>query len=453
MNVKEVHERIDRDWEQGIELAKELIAQKSISATGEGIQECAEKIRGILENLGADAQVIQSKGNPYILAEIKSSNPNAPTLMLLNHYDVQPIGDRNAWNTDPFEGTVIDGVLYGRGASDNKGQFAANVTGVKAWMDTYGSLPVNIKFLLEGEEELGSPSFESFVMENQDLLHGDVIFFADAAIHESGAPNIFYGVRGSLAIRLKIKTAGMDHHSGNKGGIIPDASWQMVELLSSMKNPDGTVAIEGFYDDIIPPSETDWQMIDNIPFDPVEIKKNYMLYSDITMSKREYYKHLMFLPNMTISGLQAGTYSDTSFLPAIPGSASAIINIRFPLAQTPEKLFEVVKKHVEKINPDAEVEYIASGRASRSDTSNPMLQTISGAVERIFERPAVQMPSLGSSWGAEYLFTQILKMPCMYVPYANTDENNHSPNENFKVDYFKRGAHVIAEVIGSLGDK
>lgn len=450
MNVETVHDSIERNWAHGVEIAKSLIAQKSTSPDGDGISECAELVRQILEEHGASARIIKTSGNPYVLGELKARDPSAPTVILLNHYDVQPIGNLPAWNTEPFSPTVKDGVLYGRGAADNKGQFAANLTGVKAWIDTYGEVPVNVKFLLEGEEEIGSPTFEEFVQANRDLLMGDVVFFADAAIHESGAPNIFYGVRGTLGIKLSITTAKMNHHSGNKGGVIPEAAWQLIEVIASMRDEDGTVIIDGFYNDIVSPTDLDWAMIDGIPYDPAAIKREYGLKKDLQLSKRDYYYRLMFLPTLSICGIHAGSVPEQAFLPIIPGQAEAIINIRFPLAQTPEKLFELVSKHVASINPEVKVEYIASGKASRSPTDLPVLRAISHAVEKIYKRPAVQMPSLGSSWGAEHLFTQVLDIPCIYVPCANTDENNHGPNENLRLDCFKRGAHVTAEVLDAL---
>ncbi|HHY81376.1 MAG TPA: M20/M25/M40 family metallo-hydrolase [Clostridiales bacterium] len=452
MCLSQVHAAINKQTAEGIKIIKRLINQRSTSTDACGIRECALLLKNIMSGLGIKAYLIETEGNPVVYGEVLSNEPDAPTLVLYNHYDVQPIGAETDWTTPPFSATEKDGRIYGRGAGDNKGQLAANLFGVSEYLRVNGQVPVNIKFIIEGEEEIGCPSFKRFLKNNKDLLKGDIVIICDSSIHSSGAPYMIYGVRGSLKLSLRSVTANTDHHSGNKGGVIPEAAWELVQVLASMYDKNYNVTIDGFYDGIIEPNNKELQWIDSIPYDPDELTAAYELAKPLSLSRREYYYRLMFRPTLSILGIKSGLVQNGGIPGAIPGSAQAILNIRFPYPQTVDHLFRAVEKHVKNINPGIEVIFHSSSPAARTKTDLPILNTIESALENAFGKKVIHLPSMGASWASFCLWEQVMNMPAVIIPYANIDENNHSPNENISINCFITGAHAIAEIIYALGN-
>lgn len=450
MSIGQVHAFIEQHADIGVSMLKRLIDQRSTSADGYGVRECAALLEQLLRNMGAAAQIIETPGYPVVYGECRSEHPEAATVVIYNHYDVQPAGSESAWDTPPFTAVEKNGRIYGRGAGDNKGQLMANLFGVFAWLQVHGRTPVNVKFVYEGEEEIGCRSFQSFLEGHPDLLRGDIVIISDSGIHAGGAPFILYGVRGSLLFSLRSVTANTDHHSGNKGGVIPEAAWELTDALSSMRGADGKVNIEGFYDGIVGPTAKDLAMIDSAPYDPGELMGAYGLAKPLTLSKRQYYSKLMFEPTLSILALQSGQTAGEAIPGAIPGKARVVLNVRFPYAQTARQLFGAIEKHIKERNPDIEVIYHSASAASRTMADLPVMEAVSSAVETAFGRKAIQLPSMGASWGSFHLWEKLMHMPAIIIPYANADENNHGPNENMRIDCFVTGARTMAQILQSL---
>lgn len=452
MNIDQVHAYIDRHVEQGISMLKRLINQRSTSIDGYGIRECAALLAKLLRDMGISARIIETSGHPVIYGECRAKRPDAPTIIIYNHYDVQPAGNEAAWDTPPYSAIEKNGRIYGRGAGDNKGQLIANLFGVLAWLQTCSHTPAHVKFIYEGEEEIGCRSFQSFLKEYPELLQGDVVVISDSGIHTSGAPFMLYGVRGSLRLSLRSATSNTDHHSGNKGGVIPEAAWELIDVLSSMRGADGRVAIEGFYDGIAGPDAKDLEMIDSAPYDPGELSKTYGLAKPLTLSKREYYSKLMFTPTLSVLAIQSGPPAGEGIPGAIPGKARAMLSVRFPYAQTAQQLFHAIDEHVKRRNPDIEVIYHNASAASRTKADLPIMEALSSAVEIAFGKKPIQLPAMGASWGSFHLWGQLMHIPAVIIPYANADENNHGPNENIRIDCFVTGAHTIAQILQTLSE-
>ncbi len=448
MSLQDVHEHINSRQEENLAAIKRLISQPSVSARDEGVRECAAILVEMLEDIGASAQICETGGEPAVFGELRCGNENAKTILFYGHYDVQPPEPLEAWITPPFEPTIRDGRLYGRGAGDNKGQLVTHLLAIKSYLAVEGKLPVNVKFIFDGEEESGSPNLASFVREHREMLMADVVYSCDGPMHDEVTPAVILGHRGVFDFEIEIQTAEHDNHSGNKGGIIKNAAWEMVHLLETMQAPDGTITIDGFYDEVLPIDETKQALIDRLPYDPQGIAKVFGV-QEIPFDKNEFYKRLMFLPTLSINGIVSG-YGGPNSKTIIPCRALAKFDVRTVIDQDGEVLIEKIKRHVAKVNPNAVVRYHSQMLPSYTSPDEPVVKAILGAVRESYGVEPVITPMTGGSLPA-YVWTKILGIPAVGVPYANPDENNHAPNENIGLEQFFRGIHTSAQVIDAIG--
>lgn len=446
--VEILHGYLDCMCEEHLEELIKIASQPSISAQNIGVEECCAMLINMFESMGMKAQILESPTKPAVFAEIRCKNEDAPTILFYGHYDVQPAEPLELWNTPPFQPTVIGDKLYGRGVADNKGQFMAHVMAIRAYQETFGELPVHIKFILDGEEESGSPSLPWIAEKNRELLKADLMYVSDGGMYRDDIPQITYGNRGVLSFDIDITTAVTDNHSGNKGGVIENAAWKMVKLLSTMMDDDGRAMIEGFYDTITPMSPAQEQMIEELEFEPEELCKLYGVEKLRHEDKYDFYRHLMFLPTLTINGLISGYGGDGSKT-IIPCHAKAKIDIRLVQGQNGLDIYEKVKRHIEQHEPMAVLSDYSCMEASVTEPSLPIIMKVREAVEKAYGVKPVNMPLAGGSL-PNYVFTDILKMPTISVPYGNPDENNHAPNENFKLSCYYNGIHATAQVLYEL---
>ncbi|KGR74315.1 M20/M25/M40 family metallo-hydrolase [Ureibacillus manganicus] len=424
-----------------------LLKQKSISTQNEGILECANLLKSIMMELGISTRIIKTDGHPVVYGEI-IKDQTFFTLLVYGHYDVQPVEPYDEWLSPPFEPTIRGGRIFGRGAGDNKGQLVAGLLGVRTYLELFGDLPINIKFLFEGEEELGSPNLASFVKEHKELLKADLVYTSDGSSHSSGAPLLLLGARGCLDIELRAKGADFDNHSGNTGNIIPNPAWKLIQLLNSMRDEDGRVLIEGFYDHILPPSQLEKELMKQLPFDGKDIGEK-IGYDRLDIDAETYYHQLTMEPTFNINGLQSG-YTGEGMKTIIPSTATVKMDIRLVVDQDPKDIFNKICKHVQKHDPNIEVIYIASMEPSRTSADLEIVKIVAGAVKESYQQDPLIQPSLGSSL-PDYVWTKILEVPSIIMPYANFDQRNHSPNENIRIDYFLNGIKCTCHVIDALG--
>ena len=448
-DIERVHERIDQTWESDFLILKDLIAQQSVSTENRGVRECSVYIRDLLESFGVSATVYETDGFPLVYGERQSRNhPDAPTILFYGHYDVMPAGDLAAWKTDPFTATIVDGVIYGRGVADCKGQWIAHLIALRAYLEVVGDIPVNLKFCFEGDEELGSPSIRKFVESHLELLNADLVYTADSGMHPSGRPYVLYGVRGNISMDLSLRCADKDNHSGHAGGVIREAVWEMIRVLASMYDEEGRVTIQGFYDDIVPPTEYDRHLIDLLPFDAKEYEEIFGI-REMELDRDAFFERLMFRPTLSINGIHGG-YTGPGPVTIIPGEVRVKMNMRLAHKQDPDKMFRNFEAHVHAVNPDVTVTWLAQMPSSRTQTDLPIAMAVARAVKEVFGCEPVAMPLVGAT-GSKYIWTDILKQPSRIVPYANADENNHLPNENITLACWRRGPHVSAQVYCELG--
>jgi len=449
MSLADVHCHIDSQHDKDLELLKKLVTQPSVSTRNMGVKECTKMLRQLLEEIGCSpVMVCPTKGQPVVFGELKSSVPAARTILFYGHYDTQPPDPVEEWLTPPFVPTVKDGRLYGLGTADNKGQFLAHILAARSFLAVEGYVPVNVKFILDGEEESGSPSMPVFVESHRDLLSADLVYNADGPMNAGDFPEIKMGYRGDIALEFELTTAAHQNHS-KAGQLIPNPAIELCQLIATMIDKNGHVLIDGFYNDVLPPTEYEQRLIDQCKFDEDSLKKIYGVKKLLADTKGKYYRQLMFLPTFTINGMCSGYFGE-GHKNCVPRRALMKLDIRLVRNMDPNDIFAKIRRHVAAFNPEIIVR--ASGHPmlpSRTRTELPICRAVVKAVRTIYPQ-AVVHPSSGGS-NPDYVWTKILKVPSIGVPYGNADQTNHSPNENLRLDCFYRGIHCSAAVMDMVG--
>src|SRR6266566_5690416 len=272
-NLSDIFAYIDDHSQTFLARLIDYLRRPSISAYGEGMGEVAEYIANVMRQMGLTIQIMPTSGWPMVFGEYHVHD-NAPTVLLYGHYDVQPPDPLEEWITPPFEPTIRNGRLYARGVGDNKGQHFAQLLALESLLACRGALPCNVRFLLEGEEEVGSPHMPEFVREHRAEVMANLVITSDGPVHESGRSQILFGVRGILSFELRAKGANRDLHSGNWGGVAPNPLWTLVHLLATMKDAHGHVTIAGFYDNVLPLSELEREALARLPIDVERVKQS-----------------------------------------------------------------------------------------------------------------------------------------------------------------------------------
>jgi acetylornithine deacetylase/succinyl-diaminopimelate desuccinylase-like protein len=424
-----------------------LLRQPSISAQNIGVPETAALISDLLTGAGFTPQLFPTDGHPVIYAE-RLQAPDKPTVLIYGHYDVQPPDPLEAWVSPPFEPTIRDGKLFARGAGDNKGQFFAQMCGARAWLETTGELPINVKFILEGEEETGSPHLDRFVEDHTDLLAADLVYTSDGPVFDDDIPIVVYGVRGMCYVELRAKGPSHDLHSGNWGGIAPNPAWQLVQLLGTMLDADNNVQIAGYYDDVQPVSPLMREAMDALPLDPAETLGAIGVAQLPPPKDLPYFDRLMARPTLNIAGFTSG-YGGPGSKTIIPSKATVKIDMRLVPNQDPADIYAKFVAHVAHFAPDVEVHFLGSMDPSATPLDHPFSAPVRRAVERGFGKAPLAVPLLGGSL-PDAVWTKTLGLPSFLVPYANHDEDNHAPNENIQVERFYAGIRTAASLFAEL---
>lgn len=415
-------------------LLTEEVAFKSISASDmykDDINHLVRWLKNQFTSRGFSVSLIEGYGNPFIIAKY-ISDPLQQTCLIYGHYDVQPATKKEGWNTDPFVLTEKDNRLYGRGSMDNKGQHLIHMITLFELIEKK-NLGYNITFLLEGNEESGSPHLEKFINDKKDILGCDVILISDGEI-TAGLPTIEVGFRGNVNATLTIKTAENDLHSGLYGGAAPNAIHEAGKLIHSFFDEFHKVTIEGFYDGVDPlPSPT------KIPFSMENYKKNTTTKALLNRPEYDFYTQVGLLPSLEITGIQSG-YTGAGYRNSIPGMATVKINIRIVMSQTPQEMAEVLRAHVKKMLPS----YVSFTLVVGEDTKgiklsldNPFIQKAKHLLQKIYGTEPVYR-YVGGSIPIVTYFETLLHKPQLMIPMANEDGMMHGMNENFELSHVER---------------
>jgi len=424
-----------------------LLRQPSISTQGVGVRECADLLKTVFDEHGFPARLLPTAGYPVVYAERRVAH-DATTVLIYGHYDVQPPEPLDAWRSPPFEPTIRDGRIYARGAGDNKGQFLAHLLAV-ALLEALGRPPrLSLKFLIEGEEENSSPNLPAFVEAHGALLAADLLFAADGPMHLANRPIVFFGLRGTLKMEVEAVGPNRDLHSGNFGGPVPNPIWMLVDLLGTMRSADGRVAVDGFYERVVPPTAYERAVMERIPFDERAVKADLGLREFAGPAGLSYFEKLMFQPTLNITGIGGG-YTAKGAKSVIPSRAVAKLETRLVSAQEPSEIFDKIARHVHRHAPYVGIRNLGGTRPSKTSPELAVSRIITQAVADAYGVEPVVMPVLGAS-GPNYLFTDVLRMPAVWVTYGPHDENNHAPNENMTIEAFLDGICASALVLERL---
>ena len=447
-DLSDVFTYVDSRREEFLGRLVDYLRRPSISAHGLGIGDVAEYIAAVMKRMSLQTRIIPTAGWPMVFGQY-SGKPGAPTILLYGHYDVQPPEPLEEWITPPFEPTVRNGRLYARGAGDNKGQHFAQLLAIESLLACRGSLPCNIKFLLEGEEEIGSPQMPVFVREHRDDLKADLVIISDGPVHTSGRSEILFGVRGVLSFELQVVGANRDLHSGNWGGIAPNPLWTLVHLLATMKNEQGEITIEGFYDNVQPQTPFEREALAQLPVNTEDIKQSLDLQQLDQPQDRSIPERLSAWPTLTINGLHGG-YGGQGSKTVLPHEAFAKCDIRLVEAQSGDEIFAKLKAHVQRHAPGVKIIHQGAMDPSKTPLDSPFTEPIRQAILAAQGEPPLLVPAMGGSL-PNYVFTKTLGIPAFVIPYANADQANHAPNENLEIERFFKGIKTGAAMMTYVG--
>ncbi len=435
-----IDDRMDRYTEQLLD----LLAQPSVSANGEGMDDCVPLVGALMDDAGLDTTVVETARYPIVYGE-RHVDETLPTVVFYGHYDVQPPGDPDLWETPAFEPTVRDGSVYARGAGDNKGQFVTHLFALDAVPDA--DLACNVKVLVEGGEESGSVGLLDYLHdEPTEIADADLIYAADGPMHRSRRPTLIYGNRGVLSVQLDLERADADLHSGNFGGPVPNAANDLVRALSTAF--DGThPTIEGVGDDLAV-TDADREMVADIPVDEAALRAELGVDEFVLASGKTYYERLLLEPTCTVNGLRAG-YGGEGTKTIIPHRATAKLDFRLVPDQDPETVLERVREHFRRVDPAIEVTAHSSFPPMKTPLDTPAADAVAAALKSAWGREPVELPLLGGSLPAAH-FREALDVPVLVVPYANPDQWNHSPNEHLDLNCLHNGVRTSAGVLRSF---
>ncbi len=424
----------------------ELLKIPSISAKSEhkeDMNRCAEAVRQRLLEAGADrAEVLPTKGHPVVYGE-KIIDPMKPTVLVYGHYDVQPPDPLELWHSGPFEPVIKDGKIYARGSADDKGQFYMHVKALEMLVQT-NSLSSNIKFLIEGEEEIGSPNLESFVAENKDLLKADVILISDSSMISIDTPSIDIGVRGLAYIQVEVTAANRDLHSGVYGGAVANPITILARMIASCHDENNHITIPGFYDDVLDATPEERALMARAPFDEKEYKQDLgikELWGENGFTTNE---RTGIRPTLELNGIWGG-YTGEGSKTVLPSKAFAKISARLVPNQTSEKITHLLLDHFKKIAPpNVTVETIElhGGEPYMTPIDSNAYKAAAQAIEKTFGKEPIPVRGGGSIPICSILERE-LGIKIVFMGFGLDSDNLHSPNEKFDLVNFYKGIETI----------
>jgi len=397
----------------------------------------------MLEEIGFEATIMPSEANPIVYAEAAGRSPR--TLLCYNHYDVQPPEPLELWNSPPFEATRRDGKLYGRGISDDKGQFVSRLAALAALVEANGELPCRVKFMVEGGEETSSPGVAEFVEGKEDLLQADGCVWETGGVDHDGRPQLVLGMRGICYVQLNLQLMDGDAHSGS-AHILPNAAWRLVQALNTIKDPEERILVEGFYDDVREPTAAQIDLLTVLPDQDEKIKASHGI--DTFVLGREGFeaRRAVFSPTANIAGIGGG-YQDEGPKTVIPARAMAKMDFRLVPDQDPMDILDKLRRHLTALGfDDIEVEYLGGERPGITSLDDPLVRLTADTAEEVYGEPPSIVPLMGGS-GPIAPFRDYLKVPVVSLGISYPGSLVHAPNENIRIDQFVLGTRHMARLV------
>jgi acetylornithine deacetylase/succinyl-diaminopimelate desuccinylase-like protein len=438
-----------------LEQLKEFLRFPSVSAVPEhagDMRRCAEWTAEALRRAGCEhVQILPTAGHPVVYADWLHA-PGKPTVLVYGHYDVQPAEPLELWRTPPFEPTVREGKLYARGATDDKGQLFLYVKQVEAWLQSSGSMPVNVKFCIEGEEEVASLHTPPFIEAQRELLAADVVVISDTPMLEKGKPAIVYGLRGLVGAEVEVTAANQDLHSGLYGGGVPNAVHALGALVASFHRPDGTVAVEGFYEAVRPLSTEERASLARMNADEAAVRRELGLTELTGEAGYSYVERTTARPTLEVVAVSGG-FQGEGIKPIVPGKAVAKIACRLVADQKPEEVMDVLERHLQRMKPpgvQVAMKRLLRGNPYLTPIDHPAMKAAAESYEAVYG-VAPAFTRGGGSIPVVEVFSRLLGAPVVMMGFGLPEENMHAPNEYFDLDNFDRGLRTLALYWEKLG--
>ncbi|HXG87204.1 MAG TPA: dipeptidase [Vicinamibacterales bacterium] len=434
---------------------KKYLAIPSVSALPEhaaDVRACAEWTAAEMTRIGLNnVRVEETPGHPVVYGEWLGAE-GAPTILFYGHYDVQPVDPLNLWTSPPFEATVRDGEIYARGSVDDKGQVFMHFKAVEAHIKQHGRLPVNMKFLIEGEEEVGSANLDNFIKAHKDLLKADVVVISDSPMFDRGIPSICYGLRGLAYFQIDLRGSKSDLHSGSFGGAVANPAMVLAQVLAQMKDRGGRIKIPGFYDDVVELRPEEREEFAKLPFNERKYRQELgapKLFGETGYTTLE---RVWARPTFEVNGLLSG-FTGEGAKTVLPAIAMAKVSMRLVPNQDPKKIGDLFEAYMAKVAPktvDLKLTRMHGGKPWMTAFDNPFVQAAGRAIEKGFgKRPVFNRE--GGSIPVVATFQEELGLPCVLFGVGLPDENAHAPDEKLDLGNFHNGIIASAFLYGEIG--
>ncbi len=440
-------EYLDKNYSRTRDELFDLLRIPSVSAKSEhnaDTARTAEWVRSALETAGMKATIFPTPGHAIVVGEWRGA-PDAPTVLVYGHYDVQPPEPLDLWTSPPFEPTIRNGNIYARGSVDDKGQLFLHIKAIQAHLATRGKLPVNVVVIAEGEEEIGSDNLEKFIEDKKDLLAAEAVVISDSAMFAPRQPSILSSLRGLAYFELNVKGPSVDLHSGAYGGAVVNPAMALAKILSTMHDDNGHIAIEGFYDSVRTWEPADINQMKTLPFDSETFRQETG--SPELGGEKGYsiLEQLWSRPTLEVNGLLSG-YTSEGAKTVLPSKAMAKVSCRLVPDQNPADIEKLILAHVQKVAPKgvtATVKFLHGGRPWKAELTGPLYDAARRALATAFAKPPVLVGE-GGSIPVVGDFERILGAPVLLVGFGLPGENAHAPDEWMSEENFKIGMRAMA---------
>jgi acetylornithine deacetylase/succinyl-diaminopimelate desuccinylase-like protein len=445
--MQDVTEFLNANRDAAVTELQELLRIPSVSADSAfkpHMAAAAEFVVNKLTSSGLSAEIVPTAGHPIVYGEWTQAE-GAPTVLVYGHYDVQPPDPVEKWTTPPFDPAIRDGRIWARGATDDKGQVWTHVLSVAAWLQVRGSLPVNVKFVIEGEEEVGSNNLDTFLRGNREKLACDVAVISDTAQYGPGIPAITYGLRGILACEVTLTGPNRDLHSGVFGGAVANPVNELCRLVSLLHDDQRRVAVPGFYDDVKPLTDEERSQFAALPFDEAAWLSNLGVAASVGETGYTATERRWARPTCDVNGIFGG-YTGEGPKTIVPSTATAKITCRLVPDQDPHQLTEALRQFLESnLSPGVTMEFSTAhgGSPSMADLNSPYMAAAKAAIEQAFGTAPVLIRE-GGSIPVVASLDEILGVETLLLGWGQNSDNLHSPDEHFSIEDFHRGTLASA---------
>jgi len=456
MNPNELDSLVEAALPRALEELAQMVAVPSVAAKPDApMREGAEVVAGLLRARGLEARLAPTEGGPpVVFAEDRRAGVDAPTVLFYNHYDVQPAEPLELWDSDPWTLRVEGDHAYARGVSDDKGHISCRLLALDALRAANGGqLPVNIKWVIEGEEEVASVHLPAWIEANANVLNADVCLWEFGGVDDGGHPEIICGLRGIAYFELNAKTIAYDAHSGVGGSLFPNAAWRLVWALSTLKGEDERVLLPGHYDTVLPASDDDLALLGALPSQETYLKREYALEEFLgNATGVEYQRRAVFEPTCTICGLSSG-YEGAGAKTVLPARAMAKVDFRLVPDQDPETVHRALRAHLDAHGfSDIEIRYLGGQRPARVDPRHPLVTLASDIARQVYGKEPALVPLVGGS-GPIHPFVVGLRVPVITAGCGYPGSRVHAPNENLRLSDLLLGARHTARYLAALVER